>query len=441
MYPVATRVPALTLLSHPDVRRVGERAVLWDAATENGEALMSRWQLEFVPPQGGAARPLEDPYLSRRPIRLTAARFGGIRIDCTRTGTRVIANDDWICEDRVFLGVEVDRGVVLVLAERLALLLHNLDGPGCGDDLPSFGLVGESPCMRQVRREIQRVAAQERPLLLRGEPGTGKKAVARAIHRAGRAGRPFVTIRDAGGTPVADLLARASGGTLVLEALDDLETELQTELLRALDGQAHGARILATMTDHRPRAHLPGPLLERLADHALEVPALGQRRDDVGRLMFHFLGSKLAELDATERLADPGPFAPPWLPVRLVATLAEYDWPRNVGQLRRVAHQLARDHHDKPHVDMGLDLEELLEGKASSAAGWGWTAGAGRAARTGRSCESISEVELLSALRAHRWQAEPTAAHLGVSPEALFAMIEKYSEKSQRRKGPRRSQL
>jgi two-component system nitrogen regulation response regulator GlnG len=413
--------------------------VLWDAQTENGEALLSRWQLEFSPPHGGAARPLEDPYVSRRPIRLSAARFGGIRVECTRTGTRVIANDDWISEDRVFLGVEVERGVVLVLAERLALLLHNFEGCAGEDELPSFGLVGGSALMLRLRREVRSVAADTRPVLLRGEAGTGKKAVARAIHRAGRADRPYVTIRDATAATIPDLLARAAGGTLLLDALDEVGTEFQAELRRALDGEARDVRILATVTDHRSCASSPGPLFERSDAQALEVPALGKRRDDVGRLVYHFLGAALGELAAGSRLADPGPFSPPWLPVRLVASLAGHDWPRNVGQLRRVAQQLACDHHDKPHVDVGPDLEELLEGKAASAVGWSRTASDRRAPRPGRWFGSISETELLSALRAHRWQAEPAAAHLGVSPEALFAMIEKYSERSQRRKGPRRS--
>lgn len=439
MHPAGSRVPALTILSHPDYHRVGERAVLWDEAAEHGEALLSRWQLEFRHPGGGDARPLDDPYLSRRPIRLTAARFGGIRIDCTRTGTRVIANDDWISEDRVFLGVEVERGVVLVLAERLSLILHNLDARAV-PDVPGFGLVGESPAMVRIRHEIQRLAAGERPVLLCGETGTGKTTVAHAIHQAGRGGRPCVTVCGSRETSIADLLARSSGGTLLLDALDGIEAEFQAELVRALDHGARDVRILATVSDRYSRSNdSSGTLFERLAADTLEIPALGKRRDDVGRLVFHFLRVELERLEAHERLVDPGPFSPPWLPVRLVASLAAYDWPRNVRQLRHVACQIAREHHGKRHVDLGSNLDELLEGKAESTiTGWGSVVRQNRGA-AGRSPEGISEIELLSALRAHRWQAEPTAAHLGVSPETLFALIEKFSDRGPRRKGPRRS--
>ena len=48
------------------------------AGTEDGEALLSRWELGFSPPAGGEARPLDDPYVSRRPVRFKAARFGGV---------------------------------------------------------------------------------------------------------------------------------------------------------------------------------------------------------------------------------------------------------------------------------------------------------------------------------------------------------------------------
>lgn len=437
MHLAGSRVPALTILSHPDSRRVGERAVLWEDAPEHGEALLSRWQLEFRLPGGDGARPLDDPYVSRRPIRFTAARFGGIRIDCTRSGTRVIANEDWISEDRVFLGVEVERGVVLVLAERLALILHHLDAAS-DSDVPGFGLVGESPAMVSLRREIQRLAVDDLPVLLRGETGSGRTTVAHAIHEAGRGDRPCVTVNAAVETSISDLLARSSGGTLLLDTVDDLEAGFQAELTRALDDDACDVRVLATVTERRSRSSTPArALLERWSAHALEVPALDKRRDDVGRLVFHFLRAELARLDALERLTDPGPFSPPWLPVRLIASLASYEWPRNVRQLRRVACQLARDHHDKPHVDLGPDLDDLLEGKPESETEWA-VDGGGSASAPERT-DGISEIELLSALRAHRWQAEPTAAHLGVSPETLFTMIENFSEKNQRRKERRRS--
>ncbi len=439
MQPNGPKIPTLTILSHPDVDRVGDRATLWGEDAEQGEASLSRWELEFAAPGGGRRRPLDDPYLSRRPIHFAAARFGGIRIDCSKTGTRVIANDDWISEDRVFLGVEVNRGVVLVLSERLALLLHNLD-PSPDEEIPGFGLVGDSSLMLAVRREIRRLCGEELPVLLRGAAGSGKKAVARAIHQAGRQDRPFVTVRFDDDTPpstVSEKLVEAAGGTLVLDAVDEIGAEVQTELLRALEATARQNIRLLVAADHRSRNNSAGPLIEKLAPQTLDIPPLAQRRDDVGRLVFHFLREKLAELEAGGRLDDPGPYAEPWLPVRLVASLVAYEWPRNVRQLRRVTRQLAVDHHEREQVEITVDLEDLLEGTVESST-WGWDSTGREQEEETRDPTEISEIELLSALRTHRWQAEPTAAHLGVDPATLFEMIEKFSEESQRRKSQRR---
>lgn len=441
MYSSGPKVPALTVVFHPDTERIGERAVLWNADLEPGEALLGRRQLAFRSPRGGPARPLEDPYLSRRPIRFTAARFGGVRIDCTRTGTRVIANNDWISDDRVFLGVEVDRGVVLVLSERISILLHHL---ALTDDErpPRFGLVGESPPMELLRREIRDCAGDSLPVLLRGEPGTGKKTVARAIHEAAGQDRPCVTLAGADDGParisIPELFAHASGGALLLEGVDRMETELQCELLRALEVSRGEVRILATCACPGSRA-AAAPLIDKLDWTRLEVPPLQSRRDDVSRLLIHFLRDDLAKHDALHRLRDPGPLGSPWWPVRLAAKLVSHEWPDNVRQLRHVARRLVRDHHAHERIDARIDLEELLDETSTDSSMVCWPidrrqAGASRDAQP----RKLSEIEILAALRAHRWQAEPAAAYLGMTPEALFAVMEKFFDKDQRRK-PRRA--
>jgi len=365
MQPVEPKVPCLTILSHPDSQRVGERAVLWSDPEREGEALLARQVLAFAHPTPGPAKTLDDPYVSRRPIRFTAARFGGIRVDCSESGTRVVANGDWIPEDRVFLGVEVERGVVLVLAERLALLLHNLDSRH-QERLPGFGLVGESPRIEAVRREVQRLASTSEPALLRGATGSGKKAVARAIHAAGdRQDLPYLTVKmiePASIAPARDLVAQVSGGTLVLDAADKTPPDLQQELLTAIEdagAQGNGVRLLASTSDSGRRSldTSAGPLMDRLSRDVVDVPSLEKMRDDVARLTFHFLRQELAKVDALHRLKNPGVYAPPWFPVRLVARLVAYEWPRNVSQLQRVTRFLAKEHYEKDHVGIGSDFD------------------------------------------------------------------------------------
>ncbi len=262
---------------------------------------------------------------------------------------------------------------------------------------------------------------------MRGEAGSGRKTAARAIHDAGCHERPWVAVRlgEEPLPPVADLLGRAAGGTLVLDAVEKMEVALQAELARSLAESHHDVRLLATSTDAHPHCS-PGPLVETMiGDRVVDVPPLGRRRDDVGRLLFHFLRQALGKLDALHRLTDPGPYAAPWFPVRLAAALAAYDWPKNVRQLRRVARRLAFANHGEPRIAAALDLDALLEEAQDSATGWGSCRGErGGAAAGGRSRGELSEAEILSALRMHRWQAEPAAAHLGITPETLFAVMD-----------------
>src|SRR4029077_11622952 len=107
----------------------------------------------------GILRPLSDPFLSRRPLRLTAGpEPGSIVLDCREAGTAVTADGGPVGEERIFSAAEIERGVVLLLAHRVVVLLSRLDPVGQAG-LPALGLVGESVPMLQLRREIQRVAA------------------------------------------------------------------------------------------------------------------------------------------------------------------------------------------------------------------------------------------------------------------------------------------
>lgn len=449
-----SRLPGLTILFHPDTRRVGERVALGEVASEGG-VMLARRQLEFTAPGGGPARPLGDPYLSRRPIRFAASRFGGLRIDCAGSGTRVVANDDWVHCDRVFLGVEVERGVVLVLSNRVTLLLHYLSSES-SQETPRFDLVGENPLIIGVRREIQRVSEDSRPLLLRGEFGTGKKSIAKAIHRAGRRReRPFVEINCAevdAWDSFSDLLARALGGTLYFNRIEKMPTQTQAQLLEAMARVEDAPMNRDESADHLPRVvagtdwtlsariragEPSGPLFEHLAAEAIELPSLRKRRDDVGRLLIHYLRQELAKIGASHCLDDPGPYAQPWLPPQLVAHLVAYDWPANVRQLQRVVRELVLSNYENEQVMYGPQIDLLLE-RTAMPSEQGLCEEGPEEIPIHREASEISEFELLTTLRSHQWQIEPTAAQLALSQEAVFGLIEKYSTSAPRQKRSRR---
>ena len=459
-------VPGLTILHHPDAGRAGERVALLGLASGR-EELLSRGEPAFSRPGGAAQlRPLADPYLSRRPLRFVpGAEPGGVLLCRGESGTAVVADGEPVAGNLVIPPVRLERGVVLLLAGRVVLLLSRLDPVGVAG-LPDFGLIGESAPMIALRREIQRVAGLDVPVLLRGETGTGKELIARALHEAGpRHARPYLAINMAavpatlaaaelfgasrGAYTGADrrregYFQRADGGTLFLDEVGETPPEVQALLLRALESrevQPVGSdevrrvdvRLIAATDADLERSVAAGrfraPLLHRLAGYEIRVPPLRERRDDFGRLFLHFVRQELAEAGEADRLAVP-PGGPAWIPAPLVARLAAHDWPGNVRQLRNAARQIVIAGRDAGESGMWLQAERLLQEEArpeplrdtdSTSASQPKTP----PRKAYRSPEDITDDELLAALRANRWRIQRAAAQLGISRGSLYDRIEK----------------
>jgi two-component system nitrogen regulation response regulator GlnG len=472
----APRVPGLTVLAHPDARRVGERVAL-PALASGCEVPLSRLTPTFAPPGGGEPRPLADPHLSRNPLLLVPGPEPGAVLLIRRIGdgaqTAVEAGGQALGEESGFSAAAVEHGVVLLLASRVALLLHPIN-PAVPREAERFGLIGDGPAMAQLRSDIRRVADLAVPVLLRGETGTGKELVARAVHRAGsRRERPYLAVNMGAIPPAlaaaelfgasrgaftgadrqrAGYFRQAGGGTLFLDEIGETPAEVQGLLLRALESheiQPVGAdspervdvRVIAATDANLEAAIAAGrfraPLLHRLNGYEVRVPALRERREDFGRLFVHFLRIELGELGALgrpERLDDPGPRDTPWLPAALVARLALADWPGNVRQLRNVARQIAIGSHDAPQAVLTPQVERQIEAVSSGGSG---TAGiaeatdlapAARARRQYRHPSEVGERELLAALAAQRWRLAPTAEQLGISRTSLYTLIDRCSE-------------
>ena len=461
-------VPGLTVLYHPDLARVGERVLLPGLASGRQENL-ARAEPAFSRAGRNLLRPLGDPYLSRRPVVLApGAAPGAVRVLCGQTSTAVEVDGVPVAGERELTPEEVRRGAVLLLAGRVVLLFSWLD-PLAGGDPTEFGLVGESPAMIELRREIRRVAALEVPVLLRGETGSGKELVARALHDAGpRARRPFLAVNMGAVPPTlaaAELFgaargaytgadrrrlgffSRAQGGTLFLDEVGETPPEVQPLLLRALESgevqpvgeeetfqvdvrviAATDADLEAAVAANRFRA----PLLHRLAAYEILLPPLRARREDFGRLLVHLLRQELAAVGAPGRLELAAPEARPWLPAALVARLALGSWPGNVRQLRNALRQLAVAGHDAEEVAISeARLERLLSGEAREEPESGARPALApppppaRRRKVYRRADEVSDDELLAALQANRWRLKPTAAHLGIARTSLYDRIEK----------------
>ena len=236
-------------------------------------------------------------------------------------------------------------------------------GPGIA------AIVGESPAIAEVLSWVRRTANTALPVSIRGDTGTGKELVARAIHaESRRRDRPFLVINCSalpedlleselfgyaqGAFSGADrdrkgLLQDADGGTVLFDQIDDLPLGLQGKLLRILD---HGTLrplgsdseveidvryLFSTTADLRRRAdksEFREDLYFRISALEIIVPALRERPEDLPRLIEHFRDAADREGD---REGDRVEFD-----ATAMRALVSHDWPGNVRELRNVVMRL-----------------------------------------------------------------------------------------------------
>lgn len=239
------------------------------------------------------------------------------------------------------------------------------NGAKVPDERPE--LIGDAPAMQEVFKAIGRLSRSKITVLINGESGTGKELIAHALHRhSPRSAEPFVALNMA--AIPHDLMEselfghekgaftgaqstrigrfeQSDGGTLFLDEIGDMPATLQTRLLRVLaDGQFYrvgghvpikvDVRIIAAthqdlealVEERRFREDL----FHRLNVIRIEAPPLRARREDIPRLLKHFLISAAEELGEEARIMTP----------EFEAHVMSLPWPGNVRQLQNTAHWL-----------------------------------------------------------------------------------------------------
>ncbi|SRR6266545_3020586 len=465
-----SRLPALTILFHPDARRVGERAALGELVAGR-VALLSRNEPGFAAPGGAELRPLGDLHLSRSPLRIAVgSEPGSCVVEVAGSRTRLSIDGVWVPESRELSPAEVQHGVVLELAERIVLFLHTISSTPFTAP-PAPGLIGESEAILRVRNEIRRVADLDMPVLIRGETGTGKELAARAIHQSSRRRNAVCLCVNMGAIPAtlatselfgsvkgsytgavrdqAGYFQRAHGGTLFLDEIGEAPPEAQVLLLRVLetgevqrvggqDTQKVDVRLIAATDTDLEKAIEDGrfraPLLHRLSGYEMSLPPLRERREDFGRLFFHFLREELRAIGEERRLDPPVGAAPSWMPASIVARLVRHPWPGNVRQLRNTVRQIVVDSRSADSMQVGPLLERLLreatpgepEPAATPVPADAELPRRRALAAAYRSPAEVGEAELVAALRANRWEIKAAAAQLGISRPALYLLMDKF---------------
>jgi len=222
-------------------------------------------------------------------------------------------------------------------------------------------IIGNSPALESVLKQVERVAPTDSTALVLGETGTGKELIARAIHNlSARCGRRFITVncaaipldlleselfgheRGAFTGAIAQKIGRfelADKGTLFLDEVGDIPLPLQPKLLRVLQeqqferlgsGRTHQVDVRLVAATHRnlvdmvKRNEFRSDLYYRLNVFPISLPPLRARREDIRALVEHFVEiyarrmSKQIDQISQETMSE----------------LASYAWPGNIRELQ-----------------------------------------------------------------------------------------------------------
>ncbi len=308
-------------------------------------------------------------------------------------------------------------------------------------------VVGRDGGLADVWAQIQKVSRAAATVLVRGETGTGKEVVARAIHyTSDRSSRPFIKVNCAAlsaglleselfghtkgaftgaGADRAGRFELADGGTLLLDEVSEMSVELQGKLLRVLqerefervgssESRKVDVRVVATTNRDLEKCIGEGKfrqdLFFRLNVVPINVPPLRERKKDIPALVEYFIGKFAAELGCEfERAASDA-----------LSLLAGYEWPGNVRELANIMEraavlgsgpELKREH-----------LEPSLSKLPASAVG---------SEAAGVGVKSVAEAEreaILAAYAYHRGQRRKMAEALGISERTLREKLRKLKD-------------
>ncbi|RZO66109.1 MAG: sigma 54-dependent Fis family transcriptional regulator [Sandaracinaceae bacterium] len=226
------------------------------------------------------------------------------------------------------------------------------------------GIIGKSVRMREIFATLQKIAPTELTVLVRGETGTGKELIARAVHSASRRADGPLVVQDCSAIP-KDLIEstlfghergaftgatdrhrgsfeQADGGTIFLDEIGELDLNLQPKLLRVLENReikrVGGDRqipvnvrvVAATNRDLRAMVNegtFREDLYYRLSVVQLELPPLKERPEDISLLAEHFLA------DVSRRRYPDGEATLSIAPEAMRRLMA-YAWPGNIRELK-----------------------------------------------------------------------------------------------------------
>jgi len=309
-------------------------------------------------------------------------------------------------------------------------------------------MVGESPAIQKIETQIRRVAGTNAICLIRGESGSGKELVARAVHyNSQRKEGPFVCLNCAALTETlleSELFGHEKGaftgaterkigkfeaahhGTIFLDEIGEMNVGIQAKLLRILEGHPFervgggtpiqvDVRVVAATNQPLEQAVRAGTfrhdLFFRLQVVEIRVPPLRERKGDVARLAEHFLECFVRETGRKIHGFTPA----------ALKKMEQYDWPGNIRELRNVVER-AVVLGDGPLLDCN-DIwlsAQKVPGLSAASAGENYQPLA---------LEVVEKQHILLTLIHTKWIKCQAAAILGIDRSTLDRKIDGYELK------------
>lgn len=327
----------------------------------------------------------------------------------------------------------------IIVQATQALAAHsNPDGDGSRID---DDLVGKSPAMQVLQRQMARLAPLDISVLIQGESGTGKELIARGLHRnSPRSGGPFVALNCSaipeslleselfgyakgaftGATATKQgSIERANGGTLFLDEIGDLSVAAQAKLLRVMQekeiqrvGETTPRKVdvrflFATHKDLKKMVKEGAyreDLFYRISVYSLHVPPLRERGEDIALLLSHFT-AKYAQAFARKKVQ----YAP-----AAMQALCEYSWPGNVREMENAVQTLLVNVESGGRIEL-KDLSPQVKSGTSFRAASGMTLEEAR--------QDFERDFLRQCLDRNGWNKTQTAKELGITRQGLIQMI------------------
>lgn len=307
-------------------------------------------------------------------------------------------------------------------------------------------LIGRSLAARRVISLIEQVAGTAAPVLITGESGTGKELAAKSIHaRSPRRDRPFVAINCAAVPETlieSELFGhergaftgahqrregcfeRANGGTLLLDEITEMRSEMQAKLLRVLEEKEVrrlggvkefpiDVRVLAASNRQPRRAIREGRLREdlyfRLSVLSIELPPLRERIEDVPLLAAEFLRQFNREHGkAVQGVAED-----------CLKSLKAYSWPGNIRELRNVIERAVILCRSSILSSADLPIEVADQGWTGTAPDF--------TIRLGASLKEVEAELIFRTLASVGGNKTRAARILGVARRSMYNLLERHS--------------